>query len=107
MEYCELENITSNEDVVATAFMDSNELTNRLEILNGIPFNYILGYNGVVVYVGYSSKLCIRLFQHKWSNKEFDEIILIEFKDKKSALKMERELIKINKPKYNVQYLTN
>ena len=104
MQKVELENISNNANVLLCAVMDRNEITNKLKQVNGCSFNYILGLENEIVYIGYSSSLCMRLHQHKY-NKDFDRIIVIEMTDKKAARLMERTLIKQYKPKYNYQYL--
>ena len=104
MQKVELENISNNANVLLCAVMDRNEITNKLNQVNGCPFNYILVLGNEIVYIGYSSSLCMRLHQHKYY-KDFDRIIVIEMTDKKAARLMERTLIKQYKPKYNYQYL--
>jgi predicted GIY-YIG superfamily endonuclease len=100
----ELDNISNNPNVLVCAVMDRNEITNKLNQLNGFSFNYILGLENEIVYIGYSSRICMRLYQHKY-DKDFDKVILIELTDKKSARLMEKNLIKQYKPKLNYQYL--
>lgn len=104
MKKIEIENISNNANVLLCAIMNRNEITNKLKQLNGCSFNYILGLENEIVYIGYSSSLCMRLHQHKY-DKDFDRIILIEMTDKKSARLMERTLIKKYQPKSNYQYL--
>jgi len=104
MEKVKLKNISSNPNVLGCVIMNRNEITNKLNKVNGCLFNYILILEKEIVYIGYSSRLFMRLQQHKY-HKYFDKIILIELSDKKSAKLMERTLIKQYKPKYNYQYL--
>jgi predicted GIY-YIG superfamily endonuclease len=104
MREVELENISNNDNVVVSAIINKNEITSKLNKVNGYPFNYILVLENNIVYIGYSSKLCMRLQQHKYT-KYFDKIIIIEMTDKNSARLMEKNLIKKYKPKYNYQYL--
>ena len=104
MEKVQLENISNNQNVLGCAIMNRSEITNKLNKVNGCSFNYILGFGNEIIYIGYSSSLCMRLHQHKYY-KDFDRIIVIEMTDKKAARLMERTLIKKYKPKYNYQYL--
>jgi len=104
MQKVELENISNNTNVLLCAVMDRNEITNKINKVNGCSFNYILSLENEIIYIGYSSSLSMRLHQHKY-DKNFDKIILIEMTDKKAARLMEKTLIKQYKPKYNYQYL--
>lgn len=104
MRKVELENISNNDNVIMSAIINKNEITSKLNQVNGCPFNYILLLENNIVYIGYTSKLCMRLQQHKYT-KYFDKIILIEMTNKISARSMEKNLIKKYKPKYNYQYL--
>lgn len=104
MHKVELKNISNNDNVIMSAIINKNEITSKLNKVNGYPFNYILALENNIVYIGYSSKLYMRLQQHK-GTKNFDNIIIIEMKDKISARLMEKNLIKKYKPKYNYQYL--
>ena len=104
MQKVELPNISNNVNVLLCAVMDRNEITNKLNQLNGCSFVYILGLENEIIYIGYSSSLCMRLFQHKY-DKYFDTIIVIEMTDKKAARLMEKTLIKQYKPRFNYQYL--
>ena len=104
MRKVELENISNNDNVIMSAIINKNEITSKLNQVNGFPFNYILLLENNIVYIGYTSKLCMRLQQHKYT-KYFDKIILIEMTNKISARSMEKNLIKKYKPKYNYQYL--
>ncbi len=104
MRKVELDNISNNPNVLLCAVMDINEITNKLNQVNGCSFNYILCLENEIVYIGYSSRLCMRLHQHKY-DKDFDKVILIELTDKKAARLLEKNLIKQYKPKLNYQYL--
>lgn len=104
MQKVELKNISDNTNVLECSLMYRSEITTKLNKVNGYPFNYILGLKNEIIYIGYSSKLKMRLSQHKYT-KDFDRIILIELSNKKDARSLERDLIKQYKPKYNYQYL--
>jgi len=103
----ELENMhctATDAKLLLCAVIHRSDITTKLKKLNGRSYNYILKLANKIVYIGYSSSLCLRLHQHKYS-KSFDEVIVIEMADKKAARLMERNLIKQYKPKYNYQYL--
>ena len=104
MREVKLENISNNDNVILCAIMDKIEISDKLKKVNGYPFNYILALKKEIIYIGYSSSIHMRLQHHKYT-KHFDKIILIEMKDKKSALLMEKNLIKTYEPKYNYKYL--
>lgn len=61
---------------------------------------YILKEQDVVVYVGKSDDVCVRLNTHS-KEKDFDEVFIIETKDKRSQDFCENSLIWKYKPKYN------
>jgi predicted GIY-YIG superfamily endonuclease len=104
MRKIELDNIRNNGNVILCAVIDRNDINTKLKQMDGRPYIYILELGKKIVYIGYSSKLYMRLSQHKYT-KYFDKIIVIEMADKKVARLNERNLIKQYKPKYNYKYL--
>lgn len=61
---------------------------------------YVLMCEGVIVYVGKSTDVCLRLNTHA-KEKDFNEVYIIETKDKRSQDFCENSLIWKYKPKYN------
>lgn len=70
-----------------------NDINTKLLGVGQRIFNYILISNNNIIYIGCSSNLYKRLYQHK-RNKSFDKILLIEFENKKDAFNNENCLIK-------------
>lgn len=92
-----------NKSIILTAKFKPNEIrTIHIGNINGY-FNYFLINKGIFIYIGYSANLAQRLCSHK-GGFEFDEIIVIKYKNKKSAFLYEKYYIKYFNPKHNFKY---
>lgn len=80
--------------------INCNDINTKLLGVGQRIFNYILISNNNIIYIGCSSNLYKRLYQHK-RNKSFDKILLIEFENKKDAFNNEKCLIKKYSPILN------
>ncbi len=94
-----LESVGYLDNAINGCTIKRDEINTILKVVKGRYFVYMLITKGIVLYVGKSRNLYLRLLSHK-SSRWFTKILLIEY-EVADYSEMEKQIIKLIQPKYN------